>query len=81
MCLYCHNFASDAGEHGKCTCLEMQWLWVEILAAKALRERQCALEGEARYINAWHGVPREGVCSGDANFFITIDQSETTKSH
>ena len=57
----------------------MQWLQVGILAGRALRERQCTLEGEVCYLNVWGSVPY-CVCK----FFLIdckIDQSEKTKSH
>ena len=56
----------------------MQWFQVGILADRALRERQCTLEGEAQYVNVW------GSAHGGTTFFylvIKIDQSETTKCH
>ena len=34
----------------------MQWPRVEILDGRALRERQCTLEGEAWYVNVWGSV-------------------------
>ena len=65
----------------------MQWLWVRILAGRALKERQCTLQGEARYVNVWSSVQWEGVhkvgeCTLDEQIFliIKIDQSEMTKS-
>ena len=30
---------------GRCSCLEMQWLRVEIFAGRVLRQRQCTMEG------------------------------------
>ena len=41
----------------------MQWLWVGILADRALRERQGTLEGHAQYVNVWGNVHWEGVHS------------------
>ena len=65
MYLYCHNcynFASDTLAHGKCTGLEMKWLWtIGILIGRALRERQCTLEKEAQYMNVWGSVHWKGV--------------------
>ena len=57
--------------------------------ARALKERQCTLKGQARYVNVrgsvhWKGVYRVGDRDlGVQNFFLVfkIDQSETTKSH
>ena len=58
--------------------------------ARALKERQCTLEGQARYVDVrgsvhWKGVYRVGDRDlGVQNFFFLvfkIDQSETTKSH
>ena len=57
--------------------------------ARALKERQCTLEGQARYVNVWSSVHWKGVYRvgdrdlGVQNFFLVfkIDQSETTKSH
>ena len=63
MCLYCHNCynsASDAVACGYCTGLEIQWVRVGILAGKALRERQCTLEGEAQYANVQEWCTVEG---------------------
>ena len=54
MCLYCHNCYnsfSDVVVHRQSTYLEMQWLRVEILAGRALIERQCTLEENAQYVN------------------------------
>ena len=57
--------------------------------ARALKERQCTLEGQAPYVNVqgsvhWKGVYRVwGIETwGCKNFFLVfkIDQSETTKS-
>ena len=58
--------------------------------ARALKERQCTLKRQARYVNVqssvhWKGVYRVGdKTPGGAKFFFLvfkIDQSETTKSH
>ena len=57
--------------------------------ARALKERQCTLKGQARYVNVRGSVHCKGVCRvgdrpGGAKFFklvFKIDQSETTKSH
>ena len=57
--------------------------------ARALKERQCTLEGQARYVNVRGSVHCKGVYTvgdrdlGVQNFFLVlkIDQSETTKSH
>ena len=58
--------------------------------ARALKERQCTLKGQARYVNVqgsvhWKGVYRVGDREtwGCKIFFFVfeIDQSETTKSH
>ena len=43
----------------------MQWLWVGILAGRALKKRQCTLKGKAQYVNVrgsvhWEGVYRVG---------------------
>ena len=56
---------------------------------RALKERQCALKGQAQYVNVRGSVHCKGVCTvgdkdlGTQNFFLVfkIDQSETTKSH
>ena len=69
--------------------LKCYGLQAGILAGRALREKQCTLEREARYMNVqdsvhWEGVYSVGVPTRDAKFFkfiIKIDQSETTKSH
>ena len=47
----------------------MLWLWVGILAGKAIRERQCALEGEACYMNVQGSVQCGGVHTRGADFF------------
>ena len=53
----------------------MQWSWVGILAGMALRERQCTLKKEARYVNAqgnvyWKGRAQGGkVDTGGVKFF------------
>ena len=39
----------------------MQWLLIEILADRALKENQCTMEGEAQYVNIQGSVPCEGV--------------------
>ena len=57
--------------------------------ARALKERQCTLKGQAWYVNVRGSVHCKGVCRvgdkdlGLQNFFLVfeIDQSETTKSH
>ena len=58
--------------------------------ARALKERQCLLKGQAPYVNVWGSVHCKGVYRvgnrdlGVQNFFklvFKIDQSETTKSH
>ena len=57
--------------------------------ARASKERQCTLEGQARYVNVQGSVHCKGVYRvGDRDlgvqiFFLVfkIDQSETTKSH
>ena len=41
--------------------LEMPWLQIDILAGKALTERQYILEGKAQYVNVWGGVHWKGV--------------------
>ena len=41
--------------------LEMQWLWVGILAGRALRQWQCTLEGKAWYVKV-QGVYTEREC-------------------
>ena len=72
MYLYYHNCftsASDAVVHGYCTSLKLQWLWVGILAGKALRERQFTLEGEARYVNVRSSVHRKEVYIGGIQIF------------
>ena len=69
--------------------LRHQGIGFESQLARALKERQCTLKGQARYVNVWGSVHRKGVCKvGDRdlreqNFFLVfkIDQSETTKSH
>ena len=42
----------------------MQSLRGGILAGRALRERQCTLEGEAQYVNVQGSVQRKGVYTG-----------------
>ena len=62
---------------------------VGIWADRALRESQCILKGETRYVNIhgsihWEGVYSVGRCNWRCNLFelmIKIDQSETTKSY
>ena len=58
---------------------------VGILADRALRESQCILKGETRYVNIHGSVHWEGVYSvGRCNLFeliFKIDQSETTKRY
>ena len=60
--------------------------------ARALKERQCTLKGQAQYVNVLGSVHCKGVYRvgdrdlrpGGAKFFklvFKIDQSETTKSH
>ena len=57
--------------------------------ARALKERQCTLKGQARYVNVRGSVHCKGVCRvGDREWgckifklVFKIDQSETTKSH
>ena len=55
----------------------MQWLCVVIFAGRALKEKQCTLEG-AQYMNVLGSVHWE--CKF-FKFIIEIDQSETTKSY
>ena len=70
--------------------LRYQGIGFESQLARALKERQCTLKGQARYVNVRGSVHCKGVCRvGDkdlwgAKFFFLvfkIDQSETTKSH
>ena len=69
--------------------LRYQGIGFESQLARALKERQCTLKGQARYVNVWGSVHCKGVCRvgdkdlGLQNFFLVfkIDQSETTKSH
>ena len=58
--------------------------------ARALKERQCTLKGQAWYVNVRSSVHCKGVYRvGDRdlgvqnflNWFFKIDQSETAKSH
>ena len=61
--------------------------------ARALKERQCTLKGQARYVNVrgsvhWKGVYRVGdrpeaakLGRGPLFLVFKIDQLETTKSH
>ena len=62
--------------------------------ARALKERQCTLKGQARYVNVWGSVHWKGVYRvgdrdlGGGNFFnwflklvFKIDQPEMNKSH
>ena len=37
------------------------WLRVRISAGRALKERQCTLKGQARYVNVWSSVHWKGV--------------------
>ena len=37
------------------------WLRVRISAGRALKERQCTLKGQARYVNVWGSVHWKGV--------------------
>ena len=62
VCLYCHNSASNAVAPGYRTGLEIQWLWVGILAGKALKQRHCTLEGKGRYVNVSGSLLWKGVC-------------------
>ena len=69
--------------------LRYQGIGFESQLARALKERQCTLKGQARYVNVRSSVHCKGVCRvgerdlGVQNFFLIfkIDQSETTKSH
>ena len=65
---------------------------LESQLARALKERQCTLKGQARYVNVWGSVHWKGVYRvgdrdlGVPNFLnlflkLTNNQSETTKSH
>ena len=45
--------------------------------ARAIKERQCTLKGQARYVNVWGSVHRKGGCGvgdrdrpGGAKFFF-----------
>ena len=57
------NFPQD---NNKCKIFPRRpWLQVRISAGRALKERQCTLEGQARYVNVrgsvhWKGVNRVG---------------------
>ena len=68
--------------------LRYRGIGFESQLARALKERQCTLKGQARYVNVWGSVHWE--CAGWGIetwgckiFFLVfkIDQSETTKSH
>ena len=69
--------------------LRYQGIGFESQLARALKERQCTLKGQAQYVNVRGSVHCKGVCRvGDRDlgvqiFFLVfkIDQSETTKSH
>ena len=70
--------------------LRYQGIGFEYQLARASKERQCTLKGQARYVNVRGSVHCKGVCRvgerdlGVQNFFFLIfkiDQSETTKSH
>ena len=69
--------------------LRYQGIGFESQLARALKERQCTLKGQARYVSVRGSVHCKGVCRvGDRDlgvqiFFLVfkIDQSETTKSH
>ena len=69
--------------------LRYQGIGFESQLARALKERQCRLKGQARYVNVRGSVHCKGVCRvGDRDrgckiFFLVfkIDQSEMTKSH
>ena len=60
---------------GQSAGLEISWLRVQISAGRALKERQCTLKGQAKYVNArgsvhWKGVYRVGDRDlGVQNFF------------
>ena len=41
--------------------LEIPWLRVRTSAGRALKERQCTLKGQARYVNVWVSVHWKGV--------------------
>ena len=55
--------------------LKIPWLWVQISAGRALKERQCTPKGQAQYVNVqgsvhWKGVYRVGDRDlGVQNFF------------
>ena len=63
----------------------MQWLLVGILAGRALKERQCTLQGKAHNVNI-RGSILGGECTLGCRFLtewsiLIIDRSEMTKSH
>ena len=75
---------------GRALVLRYHGCGFESQLARALKERQCTLEGQAWYVNEqgsvhWKGVYRVGDRDlGVQHFFFgffKIDQSETTKSH
>ena len=51
------NFPQD----NKCKIFPIPWLRVRISAGRALKERQCTLKGQARYVNVWGSVHWKGV--------------------
>ena len=76
MCLHYHNviiLQVTLWHMNSAPAMEIQWLQVRILAGRALRERQCTLEGEAGYVNVRGSVQWEEYSVGGthwgSNFF------------
>ena len=42
--------------------MRYQGIGFESQLARALKERQCTLKGQARYVNVWGSVHCKGVC-------------------
>ena len=71
-------------------CLYSHGCGFESQLARALKERQCTLKGQAWYVNVWGSVHRKGVCGvGDRdlggakffNWFLKLTNQRRPKSH
>ena len=69
VCFFCHNCYNSVMLWLVDSALEMQKLRVGILAGRALKERQCMLEGQAQFVNLQGSVQCGGVHTGSAIFF------------
>ena len=64
MCLYsqiCYNRTSDPGVVDRALVLRYHGIRFESQLARALKERQCTLKGQARYVNVRGSVQCKGV--------------------